>query len=243
MIRFVPILALALALALPAAAQSLSVTQREEVVRILREALVQDPSILRDAIAAMQAAEEMDAARAAQVALGASRDALERDPADPVAGNPRGDVTVVVFVDPRCGYCKQLHPTLHELLQKDRKLRLVVKDIPILGPNSVVAARALLAAHAQGKHQALLDAVMALRVEPTEAVLKAEAEKIGLDWARLRQDMDSPAVGERLGVNLALAQTLGVRGTPAIVIGDALIPGAVGLPELQAAVAAARKRG
>jgi protein-disulfide isomerase len=89
---------------------------------------------------------------------------------------------------------------------------------------------------------ALLDAVMALRVEPTEAVLKAEAEKIGLDWARMRRDMDDPAIAERLGANIALAQTLGVRGTPAIVIGDTLIPGAVGLAELQSAVAAARRR-
>lgn len=236
-------LILMLVLALPALAQPLSVTQREEVVRIIREALVQDPSILRDAIAAMQAADEAAAAQAAQAALATHRAELERDPADPVAGNPDGDVTVVVFVDPRCGYCKQLHPSLQELVKRDPKLRLVVKDIPILGPNSVLAARALLAAHAQGRHQALLDAVMALRVEPTEAVLKAEAEKIGLDWARLRKDMDSAAVSDRLGVNLALAQTLGVRGTPAIVIGDALIPGAVGLADLQAAVASARQRG
>ncbi len=236
-------LILMLVLALPAVAQPLSVTQREEVVRIIREALVQDPTILRDAIAAMQAAEEAAAEQAAQAALVTHRAALERDPADPVAGNPNGDVTVVVFVDPRCGYCKQLHPSLQELLKRDPKLRLVVKDIPILGPGSVVAARALLAAHAQGKHQALLDAVMALRGEPTEAVLKAEAEKIGLDWARLRRDMDSPAVGERLGANVALAQALGVRGTPAIVIGNALIPGAIGLEELQAAVASARQRG
>lgn len=240
MIRLIPML---LVLALPALAQPLSVTQREEVIRIIREALVQDPSILRDAIAAMQAADEAAAAQAAQAALATHRAALERDPADPVAGNPDGDVTVVVFVDPRCGYCKQLHPSLQELVKRDPKLRLVVKDIPILGPNSVLAARALLAAHAQGKHQALLDAVMALRVEPTEAVLKAEGEKIGLDWARLRKDMDSAAVSDRLGVNLALAQTLGVRGTPAIVIGDALIPGAVGLADLQAAVASARQRG
>lgn len=239
MIRLIPML---LVLALPALAQPLSVTQREEVIRIIREALVQDPSILRDAIAAMQAADEAAAAQAAQAALATHRAALERDPADPVAGNPDGDVTVVVFVDPRCGYCKQLHPSLQELVKRDPKLRLVVKDIPILGPNSVVAAHALLAAHRQGKHQALLDAVMALRVEPTEAVLKAEAEKIGLDWARLRRDMDDPAIAERLGANIALAQTLGVRGTPAIVIGDTLIPGAVGLAELRSAVAAARRR-
>ncbi len=239
MIRLIPML---LVLALPALAQPLSVTQREEVIRIIREALVQDPSILRDAIAAMQAADEATAAQAAQAALATHRAALERDPADPVAGNPDGDVTVVVFVDPRCGYCKQLHPSLQELVKRDPKLRLVLKDIPILGPNSVVAAHALLAAHRQGKHQALLDAVMALRVEPTEAVLKAEAETIGLDWARLRRDMDDPAIAERLGANIALAQTLGVRGTPAIVIGDTLIPGAVGLAELQSAVAAARRR-
>lgn len=233
---------LLLALALPALAQPLSVTQREEVVRIVREALVRDPSILRDAIAALQAADEAQAAQAAQTALATHRAALERDPADPVAGNPAGDVTVVVFVDPRCPYCKQLHPTLLELLKRDPGVRLVTKDIPILGPNSVLAARALLAAQAQGRHLPMLDAVMALRGEPTEAVLKAEAEKIGLDWARMRRDMDRPETGARLDANIALAQTLGVRGTPAIIIGDVLIPGAVDLADLQTAVAAARRR-
>lgn len=239
MIRLVLLLA---AVALPALAQPLSVSQREEVVRIVREALVRDPSILRDAIAALQAADEAQAVQATQAALAAHRAALERDPADPVAGNPQGDVTVVVFVDPRCPYCKQLHPTLHELLQRDPGVRLIVKDIPILGPNSVLAARALLAAQAQGKHLEMLDAVMALRTEPTEAVLQTEAEKIGLDWARMRRDMDRPETGARLDANIALAQALGVRGTPAIIIGDVLIPGAVGLADLQAAVAAARRR-
>jgi len=231
-----------LLLALPAAAQPFTAEQREEVVRILREALVRDPSILRDAVTAMQADDEAKAAAETRDAVAAHREALERDPADPVLGNPAGDVTVVEFMDPRCGYCKQLHPAMKELLRRDPKVRLVVKDIPILGPNSVLASHALLAAQAQGKYGPLFDALMALRIEPTEAVLQTEAEKVGLDWARLRRDMSDPAVTKRIEGHLTLARALGIQGTPALVIGDALIPGAVNIEELEASVAAARQR-
>lgn len=229
-------------LAAPASAQPFTPEQRESIVRILREALVQDPSILRDAITAMQEDEARQAQQAVSAALSEHRAALERDPEDPVLGNPDGDVTVVEFLDPRCGYCKQLHPTMRELLRRDPMVRLVVKDIPILGPNSVFASHALLAAQAQGKYEPLLEALMALRGEPTEAVLKEMAGKIGLDWARLRRDMQDPAITRRIEGHLGLARALGIQGTPALVIGDALIPGAVDIAQLQAAVAAARGR-
>ncbi|MFC7734645.1 DsbA family protein [Roseomonas sp. GCM10028921] len=226
-----------------ALAQGFSPEQREEIVSILRQALKSDPTILRDAIGAMQEAQRAEQEGARRNALAASRDALVNNAADPVKGNPRGDVTIVEFFDARCTYCKTLYPSMQALLQRDRNIRVVLKDLPILGPNSVLASRALLAAQKQGKYEPLYDALLKLRTEPTEAVIQAEAQRAGIDWARLRRDMDDPTIQERLQANIALAQRLGLEGTPALVIGDALVPGAVELPELERLVAEARRRG
>ncbi|MFC4166770.1 DsbA family protein [Teichococcus aestuarii] len=239
--RLLALALLPVLMAPPAVAQPLTPEQRGEVVEILREALKRDPSILRDAFGALEQAEQQDRAGAQREAIRAEAAALLRDPADPVKGNPQGDLTIVEFFDARCGYCKALHPTMQALLAEDRQLRVVMKDLPILGPASVVASRALLAAQRQGKYAALQDALMRLRGEPTEAALKAEAEKLGLDWPRLKRDMEDPAIQARLQRNVALAQALSIQGTPALVIGDTLVPGAVDLPTLRQLVGQARR--
>lgn len=225
----------------PAAA--LSPAQRAEVLDLLRHALRTDPSLLRDAIGAMARADADDTARSRRDALRAEADALFRDPADPVMGNPDGDVTLVEFFDARCGYCKSMAPAMAELLRRDNKVRLVLKDLPILGPNSVLASRALLAAQRQNKYGALHEALMRLRGEPTEAALQAEATRLGLDWPRLRRDMDDPAIAAKLAENLRLARALGIEGTPALVTPGTLLPGAVDLAALEELVAEARRGG
>ncbi len=227
----------------PPIAVALSPEQRAAVLALLRDALRADPSILRDAIAALARADAADAASARREALLVEADALFRDPADPVLGNPRGDVTLVEFFDARCGYCKTMAPAVAELLRRDNGVRLVLKDLPILGPNSVLAARALLAAQRQNRYAPLHEALMRLRAEPTEPVLRDEAIRLGLDWPRLRRDMDDPAVAARLGENLRLARALGIEGTPALVAGAALLPGAADLPALERLVADARRGG
>ncbi len=225
-----------------AAAQGFSAEQRQEVVGILREALRQDPSILREALAALEAAEVRDREGAQRVAIAAHGEALYRNAADPVKGNPQGAITIVEFFDARCGYCKQLQPVMDQMLRRQRDVRVVMKDLPILGPNSVLASRALLAAQRQGKYVELYDVLMKLRDEPAEPVLKREAERVGLDWSRLRRDMDDPALQARIQGNLRLAQLLRIEGTPALLIGDTLIPGAVDLATLERLVAEARAR-
>jgi protein-disulfide isomerase len=229
----------------PAAPQmaGFSPEQRQEIVSILREALKSDPSILREAIGAMQDAQRTEQEAARRGALAAEHDALFNDTRDPIKGNPRGNLTIVEFFDARCTYCKALYPNMQQLLQRDGNIRVVMKDLPILGPNSLLASRALLAAQKQGKYEALYDALLKLRTEPTEAVIQAEAQRAGLDWPRLRRDMDDPAIQARLQANVALAQRLQLEGTPALVIGDTLVPGAVELPELERLVAQARRRG
>ena len=224
----------------PALAQGFSEAQRAEIVGILRDALRSDPSILREALEGLDAADRLEREGAGRAAIAAHAEALFRDPADPSKGNPQGAVTVVEFFDPRCGYCKRMRPVVEELLRRQRDVRWVMKDLPILGPNSVLASRALLAAQRQGKYAELHDAVLKLREEPTEAVLRREAERLGLDWARLKRDMEDPAVQRRIEANTLLAQALQIQGTPAMVVGGTLVPGAVDLASLERLVAEAR---
>jgi protein-disulfide isomerase len=216
------------------AAEPFTPAQRAEIVQILRDALKSDPSILRDAIDAMKQS-EMRAAIAAQQA------GLVR-PDDPVAGNQAGSVTVVEFYDTRCPYCREMEPVMAELLARDHQVRLVYKDLPILGPPSVVAARVLLAAQKQGGYDRLRAALMRMPPDFTREQIMAAAGKLGLDTARLGRDMDDPAIKARLEANLRLAQALNIEGTPALVIGNKLLPGAVELAELEKAVAAAGRR-
>ena len=242
--RALPAAALAVALATApggsALAQGFNEAQRAEIVGILRDALRSDPSILREALEGLEAADQRERAGASRAAIAANAEALFRDPADPAVGNPRGAVTVVEFFDPRCPYCKRMRPVVEELLRRQRDVRWVMKDLPILGPNSVLASRALLASQRQGRYAELHDALLKLREEPAEPVLKREAERAGLDWARLKRDMDDPAVQRRLDANTRLAQALRIEGTPAMVVGETLVPGAVDLASLERLVAEAR---
>ncbi len=221
-----------------AAGTGLSEAQRAEVVEILRRALREDPTILREAIAAMQTAEEEMRVGAQRAAIRAHADALFRDPADPVLGNPNGRITVVEFFDARCGFCKSFHPTMEEAMRRNREVRLVLKDMPILGPASVLASRGLLAAQRQNRYGQLFAALLRMREEVTEATLRRESDRAGLEWARLRRDMEDAAVTRRIETNLALARALDIQGTPAVIVGEMLLPGAVDLRELEAAIAA-----
>ncbi len=202
--------------------------QRAQIVRIVRDAMKKDPSILRDAIVAVQADNDRIEAQALY------------DARDPWAGNRHGATTIVEFYDPRCPYCRQLAPQLAAFVAKDGNVRLVYKDLPILGPASELGSRALLAAARQGRYEALPAELM--RGSPddlTAAAIRDDAETLGLDWQRLRHDMDSPAVTRQLAANKQLAADLGVGGTPTLVIGQKIVEGA-DLPTIEAAVANAR---
>ena len=158
----------------------------------------------------------------------------------PVSGNPQGDVTVVEFFDYRCGYCKRAFPSVMALLKADSQVRVVWKEFPILGPVSLFAARAAMAADKQGLYHEFHVAVMGAEEELTEDTVIALAAANGLDIDRLRADMEDPAIDAYLEETRQLAQALGITGTPAFVVGDTLIPGAVDPARLQASVADAR---
>jgi protein-disulfide isomerase len=225
----------------PISSPQFSATQRAEIVEILRQALRTDPSILRDAVTALQADEAArrdSDARAALAAVGSAMVSAE----DQVAGNPAGDVTVVEFYDLRCPYCRRMLPVTAALIRQDSRVKWVYKDIPVLGPPSVLAARAALAAQRQGRYIAMHDALMAGTPDITLAVIRAAADHAGLDWARLQRDMDDPAIQARLDANLELARKLSIDGTPAYVVGGRLLAGAMDLASLQDVVTQVRQR-
>jgi protein-disulfide isomerase len=239
MLRALSIIAgLAIACGAGARADALSPEQRQEVVAVVREALRTDPSILRDAITALQADEARQRGQAVSDMLATKHAAIFADAADPVLGNAAGTVTVVEFYDPRCPYCRQMLPVLSALVADDSRVRVVMKDIPILGEASVLESRALLAAQRQGGYARLQAALMGASAAVTLDSVRQEAKREGLDAERLVRDMADPAIQARIEANLKLAADLHIDGTPALVIGDRIVPGAIGLPDLRAAITA-----
>jgi protein-disulfide isomerase len=207
--------------------------QREAIVKILRQALTTDPSILRDAIGALQADEEVH--EKARIRT------LSADTTAPTAGNPLGDVTIVEFYDPRCPYCRSMHQTVSNLLDHDHGIRLVFKDIPVLGPASDLETRAILAARNQGGYLKMQAALMADTAQPTLDSIRKTAASLGLNADKLAADMNDPALRRQIDANLHLARELRVQGTPVFFIGDQVLPGAVDQKELETAVAEVRK--
>jgi protein-disulfide isomerase len=237
-------LILAILLSVPALTYARSAeftaAQRAEIVGIVRDALKQDPSILRDAVAALQADDSERTHTATRAAIAHEQGRLVTA-ADPIAGDPNGTVTIVEFFDTRCPYCRRLEPVMERFLAKDRHVRLVYKDLPILGPASVLGTKAMLAAQRQDAYGKMRDAVMRLPSDTTLAQIEATARALGLDWPRMSKDMEDPKIQARIDANVKLAHDLGIQGTPALVIGTDLLPGAVDLPELEKTVAEARR--
>ena len=241
------ILSLALSsLHAPARAQApapFTPAQQAQIVQIVRQAMKADPSILRDAVGTLQADEQAREAADTKARLASNQKALTATFGDPVAGNPNGDITLVEFYDPRCPYCRRMLPDIANLLKHDPKLRLVYKDIPVLGPASTLETRAILAAQKQGAYERMQQSVMRNPAPPNDAMIRQTAQSLGLDANRLLADMNSTAITAKISANLALARELKVEGTPVWVIGDTIIPGATDEASLAAAVSRARKKG
>ncbi|AWU94406.1 DsbA family protein [Azospirillum ramasamyi] len=240
-----PIAALALSAAAPAHAQSASFdgNQKAAIEKIVRDYLMEHPEVILQAVDAMQERQKAAEAEQARMALIENKQELTRNPADPVAGNPQGDVTVVEFFDYQCGYCKAVHADTLALVKGDPKLRLVLKEFPILGPASLLASKAALASRSQGKYMELHNALMSHRGQLDEAVIMRLAKSVGLDTDRLKKDMESPDVLTAIAANQSLAEKLNIRGTPAFVFGDELVPGAIKLDDMKRLTDAARSKG
>ena len=220
-----------LALALAGGAQAASEDSAielpaEQIEKIVRDYLMREPEIIYQALEELQRRQAEAAAARQRLAIIENREQLINDAGDPVAGNPDGNVTVVEFFDYQCGYCRQVDRSVRELMDEDPQLRVVFKEFPILGEASVVAARAALAAREQDRYLSFHLALMDSGDLSLAGILKL-AEQVGLDAERLESDMQAPAIERQLQENHELAQKLGIEGTPAFVVGEELVPGAL----------------
>ena len=228
------------AIAQTTAPDAISAEQKKAFVGIVREYILENPEIISKAIQRLQEKQRIASAQADQDMLVASKQELLNDPDAPVGGNPMGNVTVVEFFDYRCGVCKRIKPIVDELVRTDPNIRRVYKEWPILGPNSVLAARAAIAARNQGKYLAFHKVLMEANSVSDLLSILDMANTVGLDTERLRRDMNGKEIDEIIRKNFALADKLKLNGTPSFVIGDRLLRGARDLESLRAIVAEAR---
>lgn len=219
------------------AADQISPDQKKAFEGVIRDYLLKNPEIIAEAIQALQNKRDLAEVNAGKAALRSQQAALFNDPGSPIAGDKNGDVTVVEFFDYRCGVCKRVHPIVDSLMAGDRKLRRVYKDWPILGPESVFAARAALASRAQGKYLEFHNAMMTARGKLNKIAVFKIAEKIGIDHQRLLRDMDSAEITKILRRNYQLAETLKLNGTPSFVIGNQILKGGRDLATMRRIVA------
>ena len=243
MMRKMFLVLLASAVVLPVQARAgIFGMNKKDVDAEIKEYLMKNPEIVKEALDKYFEKEEEKQKQAAIAKLGMHRFALERNPKTPVIGNKDGDVTVVEFFDYNCGYCKMMFPKVLEAVQNDGNIRWVLKDLPSLGPTSDLAARAGLAAEKQGKYFEMHQAMITHKGSLTEKDITAYAKKVGLDMKKFEKDRKDPALDKILDANRTLATELDFNGIPDFIIGDFVNPGAMMGDELETAVAAARKK-
>lgn len=209
----------------------------------VRGYLLEHPEVLPEAMDRLRAREEarIDQEQAgAQAKVAAHLPQLEKPYGSAWAGNPQGDVTLVAFMDYACGYCRASLPGIAELLAKDPKVRVVYREYPVLGPESILAARWALAAAEQGKYAAFHEALYA-EGSPSEATIAQAAAKAGLDKTRAEAAIRSTPVEQEILANHRLGSELAMTGTPSWVIGGKLLYGARDYQGLADAIAEARK--
>src|ERR1019366_4994430 len=233
------LLALALVLGLPpaASAQSFSDTQRGDIEVIVRNYLLAHPEVLEEAMAELSKRQAAAEAQKHEASVATNAEKIFNSPRGVVLGNKDGDVTFVEFFDYNCGYCKRAMADMLELMKTDPKLKVVLKEFPVLSEGSVEAAKVAVAVRMQdasGKkyldfHQRLLGG----RGPADKARAMAAAKEAGLDIGRVEKDLASPEVKATIEENFKLAESMGMNGTPSYVIGKQVVIGAVGLDSLK----------
>lgn len=231
------------ALALPAAATdlgALSEAERTAFRAEVRAYLLENPEVLMEAIAALEARQAEQQAQGDAALLAANAADLYDDAKSWVGGNPDGSVTIVEFADYRCGYCRKAHPEVMDLLGADGDIRYIVKEFPILGEQSVLASRFAISVLNQAgpeAYRAVHDQLYTgFRGDVTPETLDRLATDLGLDAAAILEGMTAPEVEAVIAANHALAQRLQISGTPTFVIGDQMVRGYVPLETLAAIV-------
>lgn len=233
----------ALALAAPAAhaldLNAMSNAERAAFGDAVRAYLLENPEVILEAVNLLEQQQAADAA-ARDVALVAdSLEALQHDGYSFVGGNPEGDITLVEFMDYRCGYCRKAHPEIEALLATDGNIRLVVKEFPILGEASVLSSRFAVATKlvaGDAAYKDIHDTLIAFKGEPNEISLRRMAEGLSLNADAILAKMDAPEVAEELNRTRALAQRLSISGTPTFVLETEMLRGYLPADQLQSMV-------
>jgi protein-disulfide isomerase len=224
------------------AADGFNEAQRIEINKIVQSFIMENPQVILDAVQQMQAKAKEGKKALIKKNLITSREKLINDPNSPTSGNPKGDVTIVEFFDYRCVYCKRVLPTMLKAVKEDGNVRIVYKELPVLGAESVVASRASLAAWrlAPKKYEAFHTTLMANKGHFSELKIRSIASDLSIDGNALIEGMKSSDIDFILNENHALAQSLGISGTPAFIIGEELVPGAVDMNTLKRMIKKAR---
>ncbi|MEO0936859.1 MAG: DsbA family protein [Pseudomonadota bacterium] len=240
--------ALLLALwALPAAALELDEMSAEERAAFgdaVRAYLLANPQVIFEAVAIFEQQQAAAEARADLELVAQNRAALFEDARSWVGGNPEGDITLVEFLDYKCGFCKRAHSELAQLLEADGNIRLIVKEFPILGEQSVTAARFALAVKnvaGDAAYKDVNDALMTFNGEIADPALRRLSSTFGLDWDAVQAEMGSDAVTQQIRDTRALAQRLNITGTPTFVLEDEMLRGFLPADQLAALVAVKRE--
>jgi protein-disulfide isomerase len=227
-----------------ASAESFSDAQRGDIETIVRNYLLAHPEVLEEAMAELSKRQAAAEAEKHQASVAQNAETIFNSPRGVVLGNRDGDVTFVEFFDYNCGYCKRAMADMLDLMKTDPKLKVVLKEFPVLSQGSVEAAQVAVAVRMQdptGKkyldfHQKLLGG----RGPADKARAMAAAKEAGLDTGRIEKDLASPEVRATLEENLKLAESMGMNGTPSYVIGKQVVIGAVGLDNLREKIGVAR---
>ena len=213
----------------------LDATDRATLNSIIEDFIRNNPEIVRDTLIALAAREE---AERKQTGLAKVRD----DQGDPVMGNTNGTITLYEFSDYNCGYCKRVFEPIQQLVRDNPDVRLVIKEFPILSQSSLIAAKAAIAAEMQGKFGDYHIAMMTYRGQITDAVVMRMAAQAGVDIEQLKSDMESPKTIAIIQRTREAAAALEINGTPGLVVGDTVVPGAIGLDELVKLIAEERNK-
>jgi protein-disulfide isomerase len=246
--RFGKPLAAAFALwlvAAPSTAGAFSDADKAEIGDVVRAYILDHPEIIQEALQALDAKQKANAAKAQTEALASLHDDVFNAPLQAVIGNPDGKVTLVEFIDYNCGYCKRALGDTRAMLDSEKDVRIVLKEFPILSAGSVEAARVASAVTIVDpvKYQAFHFELLGGRGQADEARALAAAETVGVDVAAVKKTMDEARINETIQANYAVAQKLGISGTPTYVIGDEVVFGAVGADELKEKIASMRACG
>lgn len=216
----------------------------DEIKRIVRETIMDDPKIILEAVDKWQREEERKTTQQARDNITAYKTSLFESKTSPTQGAKNADVTLVEFFDYNCGYCRRSYPNVLQLLDEDKKLKVVFKELPLLSPTSETAARAALAVNFL-KPEKYLDyhsALFKLNGKFDEDTLAKTAESLGINGEKVKKEMRSERVNKELEDTRNLAAKLGMRGVPAFVIGEDALPGAVDIAVLRDYISKMREK-